>query len=94
MKHHSPVRIFSGHLTDIECIEWHPNCHYVATGSSDKQVRLWSVETGQCDRMMFTVAGTVRSLKFTRSGLYLLAANDHGKITVLDINKAIPIDVI
>ena len=52
--------------------------HYVATGSSDKQVRLWSVETGECNRLMFTVSSAIRSLTFTKAGAHLIAGNDKG----------------
>ena len=44
--------------------------------------------------MMLTVNGTVRSLKFSRSGNYLFSGNDFGEIVVFDINKAIPLEVI
>lgn len=81
-------------MSDVDCLEFHPNCHYVATGSSDKQLRLWSVETGECVRLMLTVAGTVRSLKFTRAGLYLIAGNDHGVFVIYDINRGAPLEVV
>ena len=41
MKQHVPIRIFVGHLSDVDAIEFHPNIHYLATGSSDKQIRLY-----------------------------------------------------
>ena len=87
MKAHTPVRILTGHLSDVTTIEWHPNCHYLASGSaSDCQVRLWSVETGDCSKIMFTdEKSAIRSLKFTRSGLNLLAGNDNGRVTMFDI---------
>jgi transcription initiation factor TFIID subunit 5 len=94
MKQHSPLRILSGHMTDVECIEFHPNSHYIATGASDKQIRLWEIETGECVRLMFTVPGSVRSLKFTKNGLFLLAGNDAGLMVVFDLIKGSAIDVI
>ena len=76
MRIHSPLRILCGHISDVEVLEWHPNSHYVATGSSDKQVRLWKVETGECVRLMFILSGAVRSLCFTKNGSYLVAGNE------------------
>ena len=35
MKQHTPVRILAGHIADVTALEWHPNQHYVATGSTD-----------------------------------------------------------
>jgi transcription initiation factor TFIID subunit 5 len=94
MKHHSPVRIFVGHLSDVDCLEFHPNIHYLATGSNDKSVRLWSAETGECVRVLFTVSGAVRSLKFTRSGMHLIVGNEYGVFVVFDVNKANPLEVV
>lgn len=81
-------------MTDVECIEFHPNAHYVATGSCDKQIRLWEIETGECVRLMFTVPSSVRSLKFTKNGLFLLAGNDIGQLVVFDLIRGLAIDVI
>jgi len=94
MKVHTPLRIFAGHIADVEVVEFHPNMHYVATGSSDKQIRLWSIQTGECVRLMFTVAGAVRSMAFTKSGAHLIAGNDKGTIVVFDLNRGKPIDII
>lgn len=85
MRQHTPVRIFAGHLADVTAVEWHPNCLYIATGSSDCQLRIWSVETGECERAMFTCESAVRSLKFTRAGLHLFAGNDQGQFVLFDV---------
>ena len=75
-------------------MEFHPNIHYIATGSNDKQIRLWSCLTGECVRIMVSVAGTVRSLKFSKSGNHLFAGNEYGEVVVFDINKGLPLEVI
>jgi WD40 repeat protein len=41
-----PLR-FTGHQSDVDVVSWHPNSHYVATGSSDRTVRLWDVASGE-----------------------------------------------
>lgn len=94
MKVHTPLRIFAGHMSDVDALEFHPNINYLATGSSDKQIRLWSIETGECVRIMFTVASSVRALKFTRNGQYLLSGNDEGMLTIFDINRGVALEVV
>lgn len=37
-----PIRSYCGHEKDVDSIQFHPNCNYLATGSVDKSVRLWS----------------------------------------------------
>jgi WD40 repeat protein len=41
------LRVFVGHLSDVNVVRIHPNCAYVGTASSDKSARLFDVNTGQ-----------------------------------------------
>lgn len=47
-----PVRIMVGHQSDVDCVCWHPNCTLIATGSSDRTVRLWDLNSGLCVRVL------------------------------------------
>ena len=81
-------------MSDVEQIEFHPNMHYVATGSSDRQIILWDVVTGNQARIFQTIPGCVRSLKFNRAGTHLYAGNDFGELVIFDLIQRMPIDVI
>ena len=35
----------------LQCLKFHPNGNYVATGSGDLSVRLWDVSNGHCVRL-------------------------------------------
>lgn len=37
--------------TSLQCVKFHPNGNYLATGSTDKSCRLWDVQTGECVRI-------------------------------------------
>ena len=37
-----PLRVYAGHEQDVDVVKFHPNCNYIATGGSDKTIRLWS----------------------------------------------------
>lgn len=47
-----PLRILAGHLSDVDCVAWHPNCGYIATGSGDGSVRVWDIRDGNCIRLL------------------------------------------
>lgn len=36
----------AGHSADVDVVRWHPNCQYLATGSTDRCVALWDVREG------------------------------------------------
>jgi WD40 repeat protein len=42
----------AGHNSDVDVVRWHPNAHYVATGSTDRTVRLWDVRDGATQRVL------------------------------------------
>ena len=43
---------------------------------------------------MVTTQGTVRSLKFSKSGNHLLAGNDYGEVVIFDIVKSTSVEII
>ena len=38
-------------ILTFQAVEFHPNCNYIATGSSDRTVRVWDLLTGNSVRM-------------------------------------------
>ena len=60
---------------------------FLATGSRDKMIKVWSVDTGVC---LFTFSGHdnwVRALLFHPSGKYLLSCSDDKSIRAWDLSK-------
>lgn len=41
----------AGHQSDVDVVQWHPNSHYIATGSSDRSIRLWDVRDSSTARV-------------------------------------------
>ncbi len=41
----------AGHQSDVDVVQWHPNSHYVATGSSDRSIRLWDIRDASIARV-------------------------------------------
>lgn len=80
-----PLRIFAGHASDVDVVQWHPNCQYIATGSSDKTVRMWDILSGDCVRLFIGHHGTITSLAFSPDGKLLASGADNGTVILWDI---------
>lgn len=35
----------------FQCVKFHPNSNYIATGSNDRFIRLWDILNGNCVRL-------------------------------------------
>ena len=71
------------HTGPVLCIAVSPDGHVIATGSSDKQVRLFDRVTGRVIRELN--GGTAFDLQFTADGGHLLAAGDDGTVRLWDV---------
>jgi WD40 repeat protein len=68
----------SSHRERVDVAVFSPCSLFVATGSHDKSVRVWSSSTGACTAVMRGHTGNVTSLVFTKySDTLLSASSDH-----------------
>ncbi|XP_022809878.1 transcription initiation factor TFIID subunit 5-like [Stylophora pistillata] len=80
-----PLRIFAGHVSDVNRVVFHPNCNYIATGSCDRTVRLWDINTGSSVRFFTGHKGAIYSLAFSPDGRYLASSGVDKGILVWDL---------
>ncbi|RWW58847.1 hypothetical protein BHE74_00034253 [Ensete ventricosum] len=71
----------------LQCVQWHANCNYVATGSSDKTVRLWDVQSGECVRIFIGHRSTVLSLAMSPDGRFMASGDEDGTIMMWDLSS-------
>lgn len=59
-----------------QCVKFHPNSLYLATGSSDRSCRLWDVQKGTCVRVFVGHGGPVTTIAMSPDGRYLASAGE------------------
>nr|CAD2203667.1 unnamed protein product [Meloidogyne enterolobii] len=84
-----PLRIFADAKDDVTELEFHPNCNYIIGGGDNALIHIWDVLTGTCVRTLsdqiVADRGTIRGLKSSPCGRYLVAAYEAGTIGVWDL---------
>lgn len=90
------VKRLTGHEGSITAIALSPNGRTLASGGSDKAIRIWDLATGE---LLHTFSGRslwsgdghsdpVTSLTFARNGQDLISGGENGTIKIWDLNAA------
>jgi WD40 repeat protein/transcriptional regulator with XRE-family HTH domain len=74
-----PPRELRGHLSDIWSADFSPDGKVLATGSSDKTVRLWDLATGETIRIFSSDTSSFEELAFSPDGKTILVAGGTDK---------------
>jgi transcription initiation factor TFIID subunit 5 len=81
-----PVRLFTGHTaSNVNCVQWHPNCNYIVTGCDDRTVRMWDIQTGQTVRLLNGCAAGVNKVLVSPGGQYVAGADYSGAVHLWDL---------
>lgn len=74
----------SGHLDSVYCLEF--DHEKIITGSRDRSIKVWSLQSGNLKATLCGHNGSVLSLKFDNSGFMVSGSSDR-TILVWDLNK-------
>ncbi len=81
----SLIKTFKGHLGDVHSVAFSPNGLYAVSGSSDKTIILWEVESGKLVRRFEGHKEAVSRVVFSPNGLNVLSASHDQTLRLWDI---------
>lgn len=83
-----PVRLFSGHTaSNVNCVQWHPNSNYIITGSDDRTVRLWDIQTGRTVRLLNGCSAGINVVQISPGGRCAAGADYNGVVHLWDLGS-------
>ncbi len=81
------LAVFKQHTDQVTTVAWAPNnAHFIASGSNDKTVQIWSVSTLAAS-VRHTQAKQVYSLSWSPSGRYIASGGENPTIEVWDTSN-------
>lgn len=80
---------FHGHLAGISTVAWSPDGRWIASGSDDKTIRFWNVETGKAHTKPFEGHHNyVYQIAFTPKGNILVSGSYDEAVFLWDVRRA------
>jgi WD40 repeat protein len=87
------IRTFEGHNDNIESVCFSPDGKTVLSGSYDKTIKLWNVETGTCIRTFEGHNKSIQSVCFSPDGKTVLSSSWDDTIRLWDVETGICIQL-
>ncbi|MFK7849055.1 MAG: hypothetical protein AB8G77_27450, partial [Rhodothermales bacterium] len=83
------IRAFTGHVGDVNAVDFSPGGSVIVTGSSDETVRLWNTSTGELLQTLIGHTGGVNDVTFSQNGIYLstAAADSTARLWATDLGE-------
>ena len=86
-----PLRIFTGHLSDVQVVKCSPNTLLMATGSFDSSVKLWDIRTANALHTLKYYPSVITHLAFSPNGRLICSSADKDSSSILVVwDIAIP----
>ncbi|MBX3101516.1 MAG: caspase family protein [Bacteroidetes bacterium] len=78
-------RELHGHTLDVNTVAFSPDGQLLASGSSDRTIRLWNARTGALSQTLDAHTASVNSLSFSPDGTLLASGSSDGTLKIWDV---------
>ncbi|MEH2192755.1 MAG: NB-ARC domain-containing protein [Nostoc sp.] len=82
-----PFRVLYGHSNRVFCVAFSPNGQFLASGSADRTIKLWSPYTGQCLKTLYGHGSWVWAIAFSPDNKLLASASHDHTIKIWDVHS-------
>lgn len=80
----SCIRTISGHESEVTSLVYSPSGKAIATGSKDKTIRVWNVETGDCRCVLEGHQDTITSVSYSPKEDIIASGSQDGEVRLWD----------
>jgi WD40 repeat protein len=87
----APANILTGHSDGVKCLAISPNGKILASGSQDKTIKLWELETGELINTLVGHWDEVNSIVFSADGQTLISCSRDERIQLWNLSTGKPL---
>jgi WD40 repeat protein len=80
-----PVRVFHGHIAEVQAVAFHPNGRQVSSVSSDQTVRLWQLDAETPPQQLAGHQGYIWSAAFNPDGHRIVSGSADRSVKIWDV---------
>ena len=86
--------VFSGHTDSVRCICLSKDEFMLISGSTDKTIRIWDIESGDCFQKLEGHTGGVRCLCISNDGAQIISGSEDKSLRIWDLQTGSPIRIL
>ena len=87
-------KVFTGHTDWVRCVCLSKDDLMLISGSTDKTIRIWDIESGECIQKLEGHTGGVRCLCISNDGAQIISGSEDKSLRIWDLQTGSPIRIL